>query len=159
VLSDRRRHDGQSVKTESSRRLVPIHPDLLELGLRDRVERLRAEGVERLFPEMRIDSKSGAGNAISKAFSYYISTLGVKPRRGNGTVGFHSLRKTVIQELQGSNLPAERRRALVGHEAGEDVHAGDYMRAWSAKELSLFFPGLQWGGWLDFDGLCSLLRL
>jgi integrase len=149
--------DGQSVKTESSRRLVPIHPDLLELGLWDRVERLREEGAERLFPEMRIDSKSGAGNAISKAFSYYISTLGIKPRRANGTIGFHSLRKTVIQELQGSNLPAERRRALVGHEAGDDVHEAHYMRAWRPAELSLFFPALSWP-FMRKAELSSLLR-
>lgn len=149
--------DGQSLKTESSRRLVPIHPDLLRLGLWERVEALRARGAERLFPDMRIDSRAGAGNSISKSFSYYLGTLDIKPRRAAGIVGFHSLRKTVIQTLQGSDLPAERRRALVGHEAGEDVHAGDYMRAWSAKELSAFFPGLEWGEWLDFDGLRALL--
>lgn len=149
--------DGQSLKTESSRRLVPIHPDLLRLGLWERVEALRARGAERFFPDMRIDSRAGAGNAVSKSFSYYLGALGIKPRRAAGIVGFHSLRKTVIQTLQGSDLPAERRRALVGHEAGEDVHAGDYMRAWSAKELATFFPGLRWGEWLDFDGLRALL--
>jgi integrase len=149
--------DGQSVKTESSRRLVPLHPDLLELGLWDRVEKLRAQGEERLFPKMRIDSKSGTGNAISKGFSYYIATLGIKPRRAQGTVGFHGLRKSVIQELQGTMLPAERRRALVGHEPGDDVHTGDYMRRWRPEELSLFFPGLPWGDWLDFSGTKHLL--
>ena len=46
-------NDGQSVKNASSRRLVPIHPDLLELGLWDRVERLRAQGQERLFPDLQ----------------------------------------------------------------------------------------------------------
>lgn len=149
--------DGQSVKTESSRRLVPIHPDLLEMGLWDRVVRLRSQGADRLFPEMRIDSKSGAGNAISKAFSYYIGTLGIKPRRANGTVGFHSLRKTVIQELQGSNLPAERRRALVGHEVGDDVHEAHYMRPWKASELAVFFSELRWSSWAHLPALRALL--
>ena len=58
--------DGQSLKTESSKRLVPIHPDLVRLGLLERVKRLREEGAERLFPDMRIDSRAGAGNSISK---------------------------------------------------------------------------------------------
>jgi hypothetical protein len=150
-------NDGQSLKTEHSRRLVPLHPDLLALGLWDRVERLRAMGEERLFPEVRLDGKSGPGNAVSKGFSYLLARLDIKPRRINGTVGFHSLRKTFIQQLQGTALPSERRRALVGHEAGEDVHATDYMREWKADELAAFFPGLPWGNWLDFSGLKSLL--
>lgn len=151
--------DGKSLKRESGRRLVPIHTDLLRLGLWERVEALRERGAECLFPDMRIDGRAGAGNALSKCFSYYLCPLGIKPWRAAGIVGFHSLRKTVIQTLQGSDLSAERHRALVGHEAGEDVHAGDYMRAWSAKELSAFFPGLTWGAWLDFDELRPLLGL
>lgn len=148
--------DGQSVKNESSKRLVPLHPDLLKLGLLDYVEELRKRGEERLFPLMRIDSKAGAGNSISKAFSYYLSGLNIKPRRKNGTVGFHSLRKNVIQELQGSELSEERRRALVGHENGErrgDVHKEVYQRAWTADELAKFFPGLSWGEWMDVAAL------
>jgi integrase len=150
--------DGQSVKTESSRRLVPIHPDLVRLGLLERVERLRSEGHQRLFPDMRIDSKAGAGNAISKGFGYYLDQLCIKPRRANGTVGFHSLRKTVIQELQGSKVPAERRRAFVGHEAGDDVHEAVYMRAWTAAELAELFPGLRWGEWMSLGSVRDVLR-
>lgn len=77
--------DGQALKTESSERLVPLHPDLVALGLLERVERLRQQGEERLFPGMRIDSRAGAGNAISKGFGYYLRALGIKPRRANGT--------------------------------------------------------------------------
>ena len=147
--------DGQSLKTEASRRLVPLHPDLIRLGLLERVDRLRAEGKERLFPGMRIDGKAGAGNAISKGFGYYLDQLRIKPRRANGTVGFHSLRKTVIQELQGAKLPAERRRAFVGHEAGEDVHEAVYMREWKAAELAELFEGLRWGEWLSVSVLAA----
>jgi len=48
--------DGRSQKTESSERKVPLHPDLIRLGLWRRVERLRKAKEDRLFPEMRIDS-------------------------------------------------------------------------------------------------------
>ncbi|GMV29162.1 MAG: hypothetical protein AMXMBFR59_12870 [Rhodanobacteraceae bacterium] len=150
--------DGQSLKTEASRRLVPIHPALVELGLLERVKELRQRGEERLFHDMRIDGRAGAGNAISKGFGYYLDKLGIKPRRTNGIVGFHSLRKTVIQELQGSRLPAERRRAFVGHEPGDDVHESVYMRPWTAGELAELFPGLGWGSWLEFERLKTLLR-
>lgn len=138
--------EGQTLKTEASQRLVPLHPDLIEMGLWTRVEELRAAGEERLFPDMRIDSKAGTGNAISKGFGYYLKQIGIKPRRANGRVGFHSLRKTVIQALQASGLSGERRRAFVGHEQGDggDVHQASYMRPWTAKELAELFPGLRW---------------
>jgi integrase len=153
--------DGQTLKTDASHRLVPLHPDLVRLGLLDRIERLRKEGHERFFPGMRIDSKAGAGNAISKGFGYYLrKQLKVKPQRANGIVSFHSLRKNVIQELQGSKLPAERRRAFVGHEPGEDdVHEVIYMRAWTAQELAELFPGLTWGKWLSIEQLAELLSV
>jgi len=90
---------------------------------------------------------------------YYLGTqLGIEPRRKNGIVGFHSLRKNVVQELQGSRLSAERRRAFVGHEHGEvDVHEEHYMRTWTADELASLFPGIRWGEWLDFDAVKALL--
>lgn len=148
--------DGQSVKNESSKRLVPLHPDLLEMGLWDYVERLRAQGEERLFPGMRIDSKSGAGNAISKGFRYLVhDVLEMKPRRAKGKLAFHSLRKSVIQRLQ-KNLPGERRKALVGHEAGDGVHGAFYMRPWTADELATFFPELAWP-FMDKPALKALL--
>ncbi|WP_285404060.1 DUF6538 domain-containing protein [Luteibacter sp. ME-Dv--P-043b] len=154
--------DGQSVKTgEGGERLVPLHPDLLALGVMERVERLRAYGHERFFPQMRIDSAAGKGNSISKGFNYYLGTIGVKPRRAAGIIGIHSLRKTLIQQLQGwLPLPAERRRALVGHENGDpapDTHAGSYMRAWKPEELAAFFPGLPWANWLLLGAVRSLL--
>jgi integrase len=150
--------DGQTVKTEASTRLVPLHPDLLDLGLWQRVEKLRKAGEERLFPGMRIDSAADTGNAISKGFGNYLGRIKVGPRRANGTVGFHSLRKTVIQTLQACGLSAERRRAFVGHEQGDaDVHQMDYMRPWTAQELASLFPGLTWGTWLRKADLVPLL--
>jgi integrase len=153
--------DGQGIKTgEGGERLIPLHPDLIRLGLMERVEALRAAGAERLFPNMRIDSAAGRGNSITKGFGYYLKGLGITPRRAHGIVGIHSLRKTVIQTLQGSSLSAERRRALVGHEAGDpapDTHATAYMRAWTAKELAAYHPALPWGNWLDFELVRGLL--
>ncbi|MET4677710.1 MULTISPECIES: site-specific integrase [unclassified Luteibacter] len=152
-------NDGQSLKTEASRRLVPLHPDLIRLGLWKRVEALRERGEERLFPTIPIKPSVSPGNAISKGFSYQLKGVGIKARRAAGTVGFHSLRKNMIQTLQGASLPAERRRAFVGHEAGEDVHEADYMRPWTPRELAQCFPGIGWGTWLNFDGLLPLLEL
>ena len=105
-----------------------------------------------------MDVKGGPGNAVTNGFSYLLKSLKVKPRRASATVGFHSLRKTVVQQLQGTALPEERRRALVGHEdGGDDVHRTVYMREWHAEEVAAFFPGLPWAEWLNITALKRLL--
>ncbi|GLQ49473.1 site-specific integrase [Dyella flava] len=150
--------DGQSVKTEGSKRLVPLHPDILDLGFIDYVEKLRSEGAERLFPDVNLEGKAGKGSVISKSFTYHLkrSEVSVIPRRQNGRVGFHSLRKSVIQSLQGTQVSDEQRRAFVGHEQSDDVHTTSYMRPWTA-ELSSLWAGLKWAEWLRIAELRELL--
>jgi hypothetical protein len=41
---------GQSVKNDASVRTIPLHPDLIRLGLLNRVEALRKADEKRLFP-------------------------------------------------------------------------------------------------------------
>lgn len=151
--------DGQSIKTEGSKRLVPLHPDIMGLGFIDYVEKLRDEGAERLFPDVNLEGKAGKGSVISKSFTYHLkrSEVNVTPRRQNGRVGFHSLRKSVIQSLQGTLVSDERRRAFVGHEQSDDVHTTSYMRPWTAEELSSLWAGLRWAEWLRIAELRELL--
>ncbi|MDC6684487.1 hypothetical protein N4Q63_25790, partial [Leclercia adecarboxylata] len=68
---------------------------------------------------------------ITKAFSRHLATIGKdwpKAKRG-----FHSLRKTFIQELQTLGVASELRAQIVGHELDDEHHA-TYSRAFTAKE-------------------------
>ncbi|HDS1590521.1 TPA: integrase, partial [Stenotrophomonas maltophilia] len=60
--------------------------------------------------------------------------------------GFHSLRKTLIQELQGLGVVSELRAQIVGHELDDEHHA-TYSRDFTAKEklegLGAHSPGLR----------------
>jgi integrase len=128
-ISDEGEH--QKVKTDVSLRTVPVHPDLLALGFLDWVKQARDEGQERLFPAAKADAKNGQGNWISKAFSRHLAEVGKnwpKAKRG-----FHSLRKTLSQELQGAGVVSELRAQLVGHEL-DDEHHVTYSRAFTARE-------------------------
>ena len=121
----------QKVKTESSLRTVPIHPDLLKLGFWEWTEELRSKGHDRLFPQAKANATNGAGNWISKAFSRHVAEVGKnwpKARRG-----FHSLRKTLIQEMQGAGVPSELRAQIVGHELDDEHHA-TYSREFTNAE-------------------------
>jgi integrase len=148
--------EGQSVKTGKPR-CIPIHPDLVRLGLLERVRALRETGEERLFPGVRLDGKAGPGYALVSGFSYLLRGLGLRPRRKNGTLGHHGFRKSVVGAFQAAGVSDDKRRAYLGHEPG-DVHSINYMREWTPEELTTVLPALKWAKFLDFDKLRPLLE-
>lgn len=124
---------GQSLKTDASERVVPIHPELVRLGLLDYIDALRKAGKDRLFPRAKVGSVNGSGNFLSAAFGRHLTALGIKAKVGK--VGFHSLRKTVIQTLQSSGVASEVRAQLVGHLLDDEHHA-TYSRRYTVAELA-----------------------
>lgn len=146
--------EGQSVKNHPSLRTIPIHPDLIAVGLMERVERLRAQGEKRLFSKVKIGSVNGQGDWLSKAFGRHILAVGIsKPAKGKH--GFHSLRKTAIQTMKAAKVPLEWRCAYVGHDLDEE-HVETYSGEYGPKHmLELVSSGIGWS--LALPALRSLL--
>ncbi|CTP85391.1 site-specific integrase [Xanthomonas graminis] len=128
-VSDEGEH--QKVKTEVSLRTVPLHPELLQMGFLKWVDGKRSAGETRLFPAAKATAVNGQGNWITKAFSRHLAEVGKdwEPAKR----GFHSLRKTFIQELQGAGVVSEMRAQIVGHELDDEHHA-TYSRGYSVQE-------------------------
>jgi integrase len=117
------------VKTASSRRLVPVHPDIISAGFGDYVRLRRQAGDIWLFPDLRADTLGSRGGNWSKWFGRYLRSpagCGIGDRR----VVFHSYRhlfKTLCRAptLPGSDgdeggtvLSEEVHDALTGHTGG-----------------------------------------
>ena len=126
--------------------MVPIHPELIRLGFLDHVQTLVKSNESQLFPKGKIDAINGRGNWITKAFGNYLKKVGGQwpPAKR----GFHSLRKSVIQELQGKGVASEMRAQIVGHELDDEHHAV-YSREFTPQEKlngvrskEFFSPGL-----------------
>ena len=147
--------EGQSLKNDGSRRVVPLHPDLLEMGLRARLDALRAAGETRFFPGHKLAATiNGPGQWLSKAWSYYLKAQGTTcPPPGR--LGFHSLRKTVTQMLQNAGVSAEVRAALLGHELDDEHHAAYSRGATIAEQYDALKKGMRYG--LALDRLRALL--
>ena len=142
---------GQSLKTDASDREIPIHPDLIALGLLDRVEALKQAGDTRFFPGVETEGVNGAGNWLSKQFGRHLKRHGIVSEEDGPKVGFHSLRKTVIQTMQGAGVIADIRAQYVGHEL-EDEHRTVYSRRYTHEEMKkIILPALAYG--LDLDGI------
>ena len=71
--------EDKTTKSDASIRKIPIHPDLLALGLLDRVEARKAAGETRLFPGNLL-TQNGPAASTSNAFQVALKAWGIAPR-------------------------------------------------------------------------------
>ena len=103
------------LKNQASRRIIPIHPDLLQLGFMEWVKRRQAEvgrTPDLLFRELTWEEKSGYGRKPSEYVLELLKTAGVWKKRKKVC---HSLRATCIQELRRVGMPKDDRHRYIGH--------------------------------------------
>ena len=127
---------GQGLKNEASRRKVPVHSRLIELGLLDYVNQTRATGALRLFPTL-IHGGNGFGDSVGKAFGRHLKKVGIVDP---GKV-LHSLRHTAITRLHSRGVPQNIAEALVGH-AANTVHGSVYLHR-DALPMKLLKEGIE----------------
>ena len=99
---------GQSVKSNSSVRYVPIHQHLIDLGLLGYVNSI-SQGA--LFPQVPRDKKTGSTTgALSKWWAAIVREQGVDPK-----APAHEFRHTVKTELRGLGIPDSVSDRITGH--------------------------------------------
>ncbi len=103
----------KSVKTKSSKRSVPIHPQLVELGFLQYVTHLKKQGRKLLFPGFPVS----VGRAAPKAgewFGDFLRALNLRDETpGARLVGMHAFRSTFLH--QASELGVVNAEAITGH--------------------------------------------
>lgn len=102
---------GQQLKNESSRRYIPIHPQLLALGFLEYVGMQHSRNNIMIFPEL-VPVRGKLGHAVSKWFSRYKNKVGIIDSRKT----FHSFRHTFIDDMRDAQVPDSLIKRLVGHE-------------------------------------------
>jgi integrase len=128
---------GRSVKTESSLRAAPIHPELIRIGFLEFAEHMRASGgpSARLFPKLTPGPKGGFGEAFSKWFGRYKRDLGID----NSSSVFHSFRHGFKDALRAAGVNEDVNDALTGHSGGNSVARG---YGWKDMVRRFGFPTL-----------------
>lgn len=137
---------GESVKTTASKRTVPIHSTLLELGLWDYVESLKTRGNEFLLPHRPAACR---GKSVGDQWGKWVDRCGFE----DSQMVFHSFRSTAITDLHNSDAGHAKIRQTTGHAtAGTSGSHGDYVRGLLLIKLKetvekLVYPTI------DFDAL------
>lgn len=101
--------DERRLKTPGATRTVPIHPELVRLGLLAHVEGVSKAGGGRLFADLARDDQRQTVDVFQKRFSYFLSKLD-----GFGGVSFHSFRHNFRDALREAGSPIDVTRALGG---------------------------------------------
>ncbi|SHI42631.1 Site-specific recombinase XerD [Malonomonas rubra DSM 5091] len=100
--------DGnKKVKTDTSIRKVPVHSELVRLGLTQYVDK---QDGERMFPALQ-NNGHGYGSAYGKVFGRYLRKHITKEKK----VVFHSIRKSFASKLSEQSVSEELIGALLGH--------------------------------------------
>lgn len=127
------------LKTDQSRRFVPLHSELIKLGFADHVLHIRkTQGASApLFPGLKIKpSTEKVADAFSKWFGRYVERIGIqkkvltKLQTEEHLHPCHSLRTTFINKMRSAegNYRPDLEHLIVGHD-GEDIHEKDYKGA------------------------------
>ncbi|WP_298856929.1 site-specific integrase [uncultured Sulfitobacter sp.] len=112
------------IKNLSSRRLIPVHSHLIDLGLLDHVQRAERNQQNCLFPELYEAGNDAFGRKVGRRMRQIIDQqLGAKGEK----LSFHSLRHYVQNELDHAGVDDKVVRDIIGHE-GKDIHDKVYRK-------------------------------
>lgn len=106
--------DTRTVKTAGSHRKVPLHPDLIELGLAQYAASLPQNGP--LFPSLEANASGYFGHNFGKRWGVYLKSVAMVEAKGVSPL--HGFRHTFITMCREVSVPEELRDALTGHDNG-----------------------------------------
>ena len=116
--------NDKRVKTSSSVRKVPIHPNLITLGFIDYLKILKSKGVERVFPELT-KRRDGYSTKISQHYNQkFLPSINVWKKQ---VKVLYSTRHTFINRCYKKGVNRDIIKSIVGHEPDFtlDVYGGN----------------------------------
>jgi integrase len=117
------------LKTKNARRLVPIHTELIRLGLLRYVESMRALKHVHLFPELSRTRRDGPAQPASNWFQRFRARVGITEKQ---VAVFHSFRHGFITNLLDGDIAPHQVAPIVGHES--DLITGKIY--WNKKDAT-----------------------
>lgn len=134
--------EGKHLKSTAARRLVPVHEELLRLGLLEHVRLLQDSGKQKLFPDFSYDPSNGWGRTLGRWFNEgLLPELNMKSK----SLVFHSLRHTVITRLMQANVEEPIVKALVGHQQQGVTQQHYFKQGYTVAQLQRAISRLDYG--------------
>lgn len=135
--------EKQHLKNQNSKRKVPVHPKLIELGFIDFVNEQKKNKQQLLFNKLSYSPKNKYNKKMSAWFARYLEEIGITQE----SKVFHSFRHLVKQSLRNYGVPKEFQNAICGwsgDDIGEKVYGGEVPIEILYKEIcKLKYPVLE----------------
>ena len=114
VIHVRKSEVGQKLKTQSAKRYVPVHPELVKIGLLSYAAEIRQKEMQQLFPELKADVRGYKGGIFQKRFNSFKRSVGLI----DPSLVFHSFRHTWRDAVRNARIPEEVAQVLGGWAGG-----------------------------------------
>lgn len=132
--------EGKKVKTESAKRLVPIHSTLLiELDFLGYITELRKKKVKRLWPKLTL-SRDGYGQKFQRWYGRFNRRHITEDKKKV----FHSTRHGFATSLKKHDVDETTIKELMGH-ANESITSGQYGKKHEVDKLLKAIMKLDYG--------------
>lgn len=136
---DINKREDKTLKTPSSKRLVPIHSFLQnDLKIYHYVKKLKDKGEKRLFPEIK-KKQDSYGPMVSRWFNNkangYKHKCKIFPTEDGMKKDFHSFRNTFLTHLDRKSVPYRMLQQVVGHSRKKDDTEGYIKGNFPPKQL------------------------
>jgi len=125
------------VKTQNAKRLVPIHSELIRLGILRYVEQLKEKGEVHLFPEMSRLRKRGPRDTATTWFIAFRKKVGINSKQ---EAVFHSFRNTFITRTVDAGTPPHLIAPIVGHQTNLGITGNVY---WGKRDAAKRAPTVE----------------
>ena len=102
----------KSTKTAGSMRVIPVHSELIRMGLLEYHAEVKGRGERQLFPEIKRDARGFYSGTPSDFFNTYVRAIGVKM---DSRVNFHSFRHGIADAFRRAGFLDEQFAMLLGH--------------------------------------------
>ncbi len=122
--------EDKSVKTEPSKRLIPVHPQLIKMGFLTFVLFQRQNKERKLFSTLKKQNRNGYADQVQRWFARYLDKLDIT----ESNKVFHSFRHTFECKAIEKKLHTEHQNALGGW-TNKGVGQAVYGRKLSTKVL------------------------
>ena len=109
--------DPKHIKSSAGVRQIPLHPNVLELGFGDFIEKRRSwkHASKRVFSRIAFGTDGQASTQFSKLFGRMLDKVGL----GDPSLTFHSFRHGMEDMLRNASLPQYTIDAIMGHSDGK----------------------------------------
>lgn len=133
--------NGNKIKNAHSARTIPLHPELVRLGLLELVTSARKNPGMRLFPDVPRGSEGRYSHVFTRRFSRHLEKVGIKRDK----LSFHSFRHNFRDAGRNNSIPTDRVLQLGGWADGTGAQAA-YGSGIELKELNKAMKQISYDG-------------